>query len=133
MPLSQAIIPVFVNRCFGTTVLFGVQHHYWMGCSTITFRLLSNFEGDERSHHSVHNIRGLNGLLLYILYLGYWFSFLFYIIAGRVGWWVGSESVLILFIGKYHILEFRFCFLFLIVMTCGCRWARSDCFLFSFV
>lgn len=76
-----------------------------MGCSTITFRL-SNFEHGERSHQSVHNIRDLNGLLLYILRLGYWFFFLFYIIAGRVGWWVGSEFILFLFIGKYHILEF---------------------------
>lgn len=82
-----------------------------MGCSTITFRL-SNFEHGERSHQSVHNIRDLNGLLLYILRLGYWFFFLFYIIASRVGWWVGSEFILFLFIGKSYSGVFASLFLY---------------------
>lgn len=35
--------------------------------------------------------------------------------------------------GNIIFWSFRFSVLFLFVMTCGCRRARSDCFLFSFV
>lgn len=62
-----------------------------MGCSTITLRLLSNFEHGERSQ-SVHNIRDLNGLLLYILRLGYWFFFLVLYHCGP-RWLVGGERI----------------------------------------
>lgn len=91
MSLSQAIVPFLLIDALGP--LYYSEFNITTGWDALLlpFDFFLIFEHGERSHQFVYNIRDLNGLLLYILRLGYGFSFLFYIIAGRVGWWVGSE------------------------------------------
>lgn len=102
---------VFVNRCFGTTVLFGVQHHYWMGCSTITIRLLSNIwiwraitsmclqhSGFKRTT-SIHTTFGILVFFLVLYHCGprwlvggEWILFSFYL-SGNIIFWSFRFSV----------------------------------------
>lgn len=100
---------VSVNRRFGTTVLFGVQHHYWMGCSTITIRLLSNIWTWRAITSTCLQLRDLNGLLLYILRLGYGFFLLVLYHCGP-RWLVGGEWILFSFYLSGNIIFWSFRF-----------------------